>query len=152
MYLGRQTFDQDSRDLVLKRKDGLYAYNLAVVVDDAEQGITRVIRGRDLLEQTPAQNCLHKYLGQTPPEVGHVPLAVGQDGGKLSKQNKAAPLNNDAAADNLRHALHFLGQPAVDPAADTVETILQAATAHWTPTSFAQIESKALVYPEDAAS
>ena len=152
VYLGRQAFDQGPRDLVLKRKDGLYAYNLAVVVDDAEQGITRVIRGRDLLEQTPAQNCLHEFLGHVPPETGHVPLAVGQDGGKLSKQNKAAPLEDKAAASNLRHALHFLGQPAVDPAADTVETILEAATVQWTPASFAQIETKALVYPEDAAS
>ncbi|MEM1403570.1 MAG: tRNA glutamyl-Q(34) synthetase GluQRS [Pseudomonadota bacterium] len=152
VYLGRQVVKEGPGDLVLKRKDGLFAYNLAVVVDDADQGITRIVRGRDLLEQTPAQNCLHQLLGQIPPEVGHIPLAVGADGGKLSKQNKAAPLDDDRAPDNLQLALRFLGQRAVDAAAVNVDAILESAIDQWNPRRFVQVKQKMLVYQDSPAS
>ncbi|MFL0796147.1 MAG: tRNA glutamyl-Q(34) synthetase GluQRS [Cellvibrionaceae bacterium] len=95
-------------DFVIHRKDGLYAYQLAVTVDDAYQNITHVIRGSDLLSTTCRQRYLHQLLGFTPPQYGHFPVAVNADGNKLSKQNHAPAVDSTKASQNLAHAFQFL--------------------------------------------
>ncbi|MEY4911532.1 MAG: hypothetical protein RL761_1195, partial [Pseudomonadota bacterium] len=80
-------------DFVLKRADGCFTYQLAVVVDDALQGITHVVRGSDLLDNTPRQIALQQALGYATPQYLHTPLVMAQDGEKLSKQNGAATLD-----------------------------------------------------------
>jgi len=97
-------------DQILKRKDGLYAYQLAVVVDDIEQGITHIIRGSDLLEVTARQIFLFKLLNAPVPAFGHVTLASQANGQKLSKQNLAPALELKDAGTNIWSALAFLGQ------------------------------------------
>jgi len=97
-------------DQILKRKDGLYAYQLAVVVDDIEQGITHIIRGSDLLDVTARQILLFQLLGKPIPAFGHVTLASQPNGQKLSKQNLAPALELKDASTNLWQALAFLGQ------------------------------------------
>ena len=82
-------------DFVIKRSDGLWAYQLAVVVDDAEQGITHVVRGEDLADNTPRQMLLQQALGLQQPEYLHTPLVMAADGQKLSKQNAAVSLDLD---------------------------------------------------------
>lgn len=97
----------DGDSFLVRRADGLYAYMLAVVVDDAEQGITDVVRGADLLDTTPRQNFLQRALGYPVPNYLHVPLVLGDDGQKLSKQNRAPAVEpGDERA--LRAALRFL--------------------------------------------
>jgi glutamyl-Q tRNA(Asp) synthetase len=97
-------------DFTLRRKDGLFAYQLAVVLDDIEQNISHVIRGCDLLEPTARQLTLFKTLGHQAPQYGHIPLAMTQQGYKLSKQNKAPALNLEHPQKTLINALTFLGQ------------------------------------------
>ncbi|GAB1258961.1 tRNA glutamyl-Q(34) synthetase GluQRS [Aurantivibrio plasticivorans] len=97
-------------DFIIKRKDGLYAYQLAVVVDDIYQGITHVIRGSDLLESTGPQKLLFQLLGATAPRFGHCPVALNALGQKLSKQHHASPLNDAQPSENLWQALSFLRQ------------------------------------------
>jgi glutamyl-Q tRNA(Asp) synthetase len=118
-------------NFTLLRKDGLFAYQLAVVVDDAEQGITQVVRGSDLLDTTPRQIFLQQCLALETPDYLHVPVITDKHGQKLSKQNLAAPLDDDRPTDNLREALHFLRQP--EPPATTTEVleILAFATSNW---------------------
>ena len=79
---------EDCGDFIIRRADGVYAYQLAVVVDDADGGITEVVRGMDLLDSTPRQLYLYDLLGLTPPEFYHVPLLVAPDGRRLSKREK----------------------------------------------------------------
>jgi glutamyl-Q tRNA(Asp) synthetase len=98
-------------DFVLWRKEALPAYQLAVVVDDAWQGVTDIVRGSDLLDNTPRQILLQQKLGLPTPRYAHLPVIVNRDGQKLSKQNLARPLDPARAVDNLRAALAFLGQP-----------------------------------------
>jgi glutamyl-Q tRNA(Asp) synthetase len=105
-----QNLAQDIGDFVLKRADGLYAYQLAVAVDDAEQGITHVVRGADLLHSTHRQIYLQHLLQLPTPDYAHLPLATNAAGEKLSKQTLAAPLDNRAPASALWRALTFLGQ------------------------------------------
>ena len=101
-------------DFVLKRRDGIINYQLAVVVDDFLQGITHVIRGSDLLDNTERQIWLGMCLGYPTPQYMHLPLAMNDRGGKLSKQNHAEALNIQYAPQLLTQALSALGQPAVD--------------------------------------
>ena len=102
---GEQCFDPaELGDVVLKRKDGLWAYQLAVVVDDADQGISDVVRGFDLLDNTPWQRQLQHALGYPEPRYLHLPLITGEGGQKLSKQNLAPALPTDDAA--VRPLLH----------------------------------------------
>ena len=104
-----QVLERDVGDFVLYRADGMYAYQLAVVVDDAAQGVTDVVRGADLLDSTPRQIYLQRLLGLTTPRYLHVPAAVNQAGEKLSKQTGATPVAPNWAS--VRQALDFLGQP-----------------------------------------
>jgi glutamyl-Q tRNA(Asp) synthetase len=97
-------------DQIIKRKDGLFAYQLAVVVDDIEQQISHIIRGSDLLDVTARQIFLFRLLQAPAPQFGHVTLATHSNGQKLSKQNLAPPLNPSKAGANIWHALAFLGQ------------------------------------------
>ncbi len=103
---GMQRFDPaEFGDVVLERKDGLWAYQLAVVVDDADQGISEVVRGHDLLDNTPWQRQLQHALGHPEPRYLHLPLIMDGGGQKLSKQNLAPPLpTEDAAVRPLLHA------------------------------------------------
>ena len=96
-------------DFVLKRADGPFAYQLAVVVDDAYQGVTDVVRGADLVDSTPRQIFLQRCLGVPTPHYLHLPVVVDAYGQKLSKQTRAAPLDPGRASSELRAALSFLG-------------------------------------------
>jgi len=99
----------DIGDFVLKRADGLFAYQLAVVVDDAEQGITHVVRGEDLLNSTSRHILLQYLLSLHSPNYIHIPLVTNANGEKLSKQTHALPLNKSKPNDTLIKAFQFLG-------------------------------------------
>ena len=107
-------FEQIAReqigDVVLRRADGLWAYQLAVVVDDAAQAITEVVRGADLLDSTPRQILLQRALGLRTPTYAHLPLVVDAQGRKLSKSCEARPVDPDDPLPALQHALSVLGQ------------------------------------------
>ena len=90
----RQRLDRDCGDFLLRRSDGMFAYQLAVVVDDAAMGITEVVRGADLLSSTPRQLYLYHLLGLTPPEFYHFPLLLAPDGRRLSKRDADAGLDS----------------------------------------------------------
>lgn len=128
----QQDLAREVGDFVLRRADGLYAYQLAVVVDDAEQGITEVVRGSDLLDSTPRQLYLQRLLGMAAPRYLHLPVAVTARGCKLSKQDEAPPVDPAAPLAVLCQALSFLGQA---PPAELEEADLDAfwrwAVAHW---------------------
>lgn len=130
---GRQTqvLERDMGDFVLKRADGLYAYQLAVVVDDAAQGITHVVRGADLLDSTPRQIWLQRLLGYSTPHYAHLPLAVNAQGEKLSKQTLAAPIEVDQRAPTLWQALRFLGQSPPAELQPSHEALWRWALQHW---------------------
>jgi glutamyl-Q tRNA(Asp) synthetase len=128
----RQDLRREAGDIIIRRKDKLFAYQLAVVVDDIAQGVTHVVRGADLLEVTGRQWLLFRLLGAVPPGFGHVPLALHPDGQKLSKQNHAPPLDSRQAGTNLWRALGFLGQnPPLELRAAPPAEVLAWACAHW---------------------
>lgn len=112
--LGQQAQDvaQAVGDFVLQRSDGCWTYQLAVVVDDAAQGISRVVRGQDLADNTARQIWLQRYLGLPTPQYLHTPLVLGADGAKLSKQNGALPLDVSKPLQALNTAAAVLGWPA----------------------------------------
>lgn len=119
-------------DCILRRRDGLWAYQLAVVVDDYAQGITHVVRGADLLTSTPVQIDLHLALGNTPPTWLHLPLVVREPGRKLSKQNHAPAIDTTKPQQTLIRTLKFLGQPTTpDMLSMSPEDILTYAVANW---------------------
>lgn len=101
---------RDVGDFVLRRADGIYAYQLAVVVDDAEQRITHIVRGADLLDSTPRQIYLQRLLGYSIPQYMHLPVVTNAAGEKLSKQTNAAAIDLKQALPQLVEALRFLGQ------------------------------------------
>lgn len=124
----RQHLRQEVGDFVLKRNDGLHAYQLAVVVDDAAQGISEVVRGADLLDSTPRQIWLQRQLGLPTPGYLHLPLVLDEHGHKLGKSLTSQPVSADDPLPALRAALRFLGQP--DPVNCTaVTSLLQVAVA-----------------------
>ncbi|QSG84825.1 tRNA glutamyl-Q(34) synthetase GluQRS [Acinetobacter indicus] len=120
---------QDLGDFVLKRRDGIINYQLAVVVDDYLQGITDVVRGADLLDNTERQIWLGRVLGYPELRYLHLPLAMNDQGQKLSKQNLAQPLDLNQAPLLLQQALTALHQPPV--VLDTPARMLQQAIAQW---------------------
>lgn len=116
----------------IKRKDGLFAYQLAVVVDDIKQGITEVARGADLLDATILQLALYKAFASPAPNFLHFPVVVTEPGKKLSKQNHAAEVNPLNACANLINALEFLGFPlSKDLRRESVPNILNWAISEW---------------------
>jgi glutamyl-Q tRNA(Asp) synthetase len=121
-------------DVVLLRADGLWAYQLAVVVDDAAQGITDLVRGADLLDSTPRQIVLQRALGLPTPRYAHLPLVVDADGRKLSKSLRALPVDDDDPLPALRFAWAALGQPAAPlRGCASVDALLEAARAAFDP-------------------
>lgn len=132
-------------DFILLRADGLFAYQLAVVVDDADAGVTEVVRGADLLDSTCRQIYLQQVLGYAVPGYLHVPVATNRAGEKLSKQTLARAVSAWPEAVGLRLALEFLGQcppAALDP---SPQAILSWAVAHWRRTAIPQ--ARAIVAP-----
>ena len=117
-------------DFVALRADGVFAYQLAVVVDDAEQGVTDVVRGADLLDSTARQIHLQHLLGLPTPRYLHLPLATGPSGSKLSKQTGAKPLDEARSGESLRDALAFLGLE-VPPDSCSAGELLSWARNHW---------------------
>ncbi len=120
-----------SGDFIIRRRDGLPAYQLAVAVDDAFQGITTVMRGADLLDSTPRQLYLLQTFELATPRYAHHPILTNEEGQKLSKQTHAPALNERAIAGNLNFALRFLGQREYHEGADDVEFLLKMATKNW---------------------
>jgi glutamyl-Q tRNA(Asp) synthetase len=120
-------------DFVLKRRDGLFAYQLAVVVDDAEQRVTHVVRGADLLGSTARQILLQQCLGAPTPRYAHVPLATDQDGVKLSKSAGAGAVDATQPVEELWRCLDFLRQsPPEELRSAELEALWGWAIDHWT--------------------
>lgn len=118
-----QELEQDVGDFIIKRADGLFAYQLAIVIDDEDQQISEIIRGADLINSTPRQIFLQRILGFRTPVYGHLPVIVNQDGQKLSKQSYARPVILKQAGHALANAFIVLGQNMPDELlrADTVD-------------------------------
>ncbi|RAP57680.1 tRNA glutamyl-Q(34) synthetase GluQRS [Oleiagrimonas sp. MCCC 1A03011] len=127
----RQNLRESVGDFVLRRADGCWSYHLACVVDDAHQGVTEVVRGCDLLDSTPRQIFLQQQLDLPTPSYLHLPLALREDAGKLSKSTRDLPLDRTDPLPTLRHALTFLGQP--EPSGGDLRTLLQNALAAFDP-------------------
>jgi glutamyl-Q tRNA(Asp) synthetase len=128
----RQNLATEIGDFIIKRADGLFAYQLAVVVDDAFQHITHVVRGADLLTSTPRQIHLQRLLGLPAVSYLHLPIAVNAAGEKLSKQTLAAPLDARHASAELWRALDFLQQqPPRELMAESPRDILAWGIKHW---------------------
>jgi glutamyl-Q tRNA(Asp) synthetase len=133
-YQGDKTLA--SEDFILKRKDGLFAYQLAVVLDDMAQQINHVIRGADLLEPTLRQLSFFNILQQQAPAYGHVPLVINGQGYKLSKQNRAPALNKARPQPELIAALTLLGQqPPAQLHYASVAEIIHWASINWSRTN-----------------
>ena len=132
-FLGEQPAPTETalKDFIVKRRDGLYAYQLAAAIDDAKPQFTHVVRGADLLESTHRQRWLQQLLGLEPPSYAHVAILVDQAGNKLSMQTGAPPLDNSQAEKNLRQCLQHLAQPAPPSSARRVSEILDHAAEHW---------------------
>lgn len=127
-----QNLKVDIADFVLKRADHLFTYQLAVVVDDAEQGITHVVRGADLLNSTPRQIYLQTLLNYNTPNYAHIPIAKDKTGQKLSKQSLAKGLTTNDASTALFKSLQFLNQsPPPELIHENLKIIWQWAFTHW---------------------
>ena len=128
----RQHLGREVGDFVIRRRDGLFAYQLAVVLDDAWQGVTDVVRGADLLDSTPRQLYLQELLGLPQPRYLHVPLIIQPDGHKLGKSYRSPPLPADQAAPLLNRALRALGQqPPGELGQASPREVLAWGVAHW---------------------
>lgn len=127
-------------DFILRRRDGLYAYTLAVVVDDADSGVTEIVRGADLLEPTIRQITLYHELDWPEPDWLHLPLAMQANGLKLSKQNHAPSIESADVHTTLCQALNFLGQHLPDNSQDyRIDELLQYAIQHWQTSQIPQL-------------
>ena len=125
---------EQTGDFIVRRADKLVAYQLAVVVDDAGQGITHVVRGADLLNSTPRQVYLQQLLGYALPDYTHLPVAANLAGEKLSKQTRARHIETNDPVATLRDALDFLRQPLPDDLRQaSLDDLWRWAIAHWTP-------------------
>lgn len=128
----KQDLETEVGDFVLRRADGLFAYQLAVVVDDALQGITEVVRGSDLLDSTPRQILLQRYLGYPTPSYRHLPIAINAEGLKLSKQTYAPALETENPLPVLWQTLEFLGQqPPQELLEGELASFWRWAREHW---------------------
>jgi glutamyl-Q tRNA(Asp) synthetase len=123
----QQDVPKEVGDFVLRRADGLWAYQLAVVVDDAAQGITHIVRGADLTDNTARQIMLQHALGLPTPSYMHTPLVLGENGEKLSKQNGATALDLSQPLLALKAAAHALGLSKPDDGAS-----MEQALTEWT--------------------
>ena len=140
-----QILDQDVGDFILRRSDLLWAYQLAVVVDDAEQNITHVVRGADLLDLTQRQIFLQQKLGYTTPDYIHHTLILNEEQTKLSKQTGAPALNRKNPAAMLYQALNFLGQnPPIELEHSDLPSLWKWAITHWNVESISK-EHKTLI-------
>ena len=129
-----QSLANTSGDFIIRRRDGIIAYQLAVVLDDIAQGVTDIVRGADLLDSTPRQLWLYQLLQQPAPGYLHVPLIMRHDGEKLSKRLGSAPLRDDQAAATLYRALCILTpNPPTSLRTAPVGQQLEWAIAHWQP-------------------
>lgn len=126
----QQNVAHDVGDVIIRRADGLWAYQFVVVVDDAFQGVTDIVRGADLLDSTARQILLARALGVTPPRVMHVPLVLDAHGLKLSKQNHAEPFDCDNPLRTLNRAWVRLGFDSLTEATSTADFWAKA-TQHW---------------------
>ena len=128
----QQQLASECGDFVIKRKDGLFAYQLAVVVDDAEQGINEVVRGVDLLDSTPRQIYLQQQLDYTQPDYLHLPLLIDDSGHKLGKSTGAAALELSQPVSSLYSTLELLGQkPPAELSRDSLSQLWLWAIEHW---------------------
>ena len=127
-----QNLARDIGDFVLLRADGFWAYQLAVVADDADQGITHIIRGQDLLVSTPRQIYLQRCLGFATPHYAHLPLLVNKHGQKWSKQTLAPALDENHKEQLLRQVLQYLNLPPA-PEVSRPQALLSWAIEHWQP-------------------
>lgn len=131
-----QNLAREVGDFVIRRRDGLFAYQLAVVLDDAWQGVTDIVRGADLLDSTPRQLYLQELLGLPRPRYLHIPLLLQPDGHKLGKSYRSPPLPADQAPALLARALRALGQqPPGELARAGVGEVLAWGVRHWSPTA-----------------
>ncbi len=127
-----QSLKSDIGDFIVKRTDGLFAYHLAVTVDDAEQDINEIVRGADLLDSTPRQVYLQKLLGFSTPRYFHLPVAINEDGSKVSKQSHATAIDLKKPSKVIFEALQFLGQSPPSEAIDSdLESLLNWAINNW---------------------
>jgi len=132
--LDRCLFDSeaDKQDFIIKRRDGLFAYQLAVVADDIEQKINHVVRGQDILDSTPRQNFLYHCFGHAVPDYFHLPLVTDNKGIKLSKRSAAEPVKKNQASALLLKALQHLGQDIDHPMQDAKPLeIIHYYEKHW---------------------
>jgi glutamyl-Q tRNA(Asp) synthetase len=121
-------------DVIVRRRDGAFAYQLAVVVDDAAACVTDVVRGADLLDSTPWQIALQRALGLTRPRYAHLPLVTEPDGAKLAKSRRSVALDPERAGAQLIEVLTLLGQtPEPELKLEPVERIIVWAISHWEP-------------------
>ncbi len=116
-------------DFIIRRADGLFAYQLAVVIDDEFQGVTQVVRGADLLDSTSRQVCLQKAFGFDSPDYLHLPVALSTDGKKLSKRLRTDPVKSQEPAIAVTQALRFLGQHP--PSSLSLDDLWKWAVRHW---------------------
>lgn len=127
-----QNIKRQCGDFVIRRRDGLFSYQLAVVVDDAREGISEIVRGADLLDSTPRQIYLQQLLNYPTPDYCHLPLAVDNSGNKISKSAGATKIDRQRKEQMLVSALAFLGQkPAEDLARSSITDIWSWAVKHW---------------------
>lgn len=140
-----------TEDYILKRRDGLFAYQLVVVLDDINQDITHIVRGADLLEPTVRQIYLFDKFNKNVPNFAHVPLAVAEPGFKLSKQNYAQAIDITKPQLALYDALRFLGQnPPFDLLNLKVDELIRWAVSNWNITSVPKVNEIQLVKDENS--
>lgn len=147
---GRIAFSlsEEIGDFVIRRRDGLFAYQLAVVVDDADQGITHVVRGADLLNSTPRQILLQRCLGLPTPEYAHVPVATDSSGIKLSKSAGSGAIDPTRPGQELWRALAFLRQQPPDDLRDApLASLWSWAREHWRTDSLRSVLAEAVSPP-----